>query len=275
MGQELAGKVAVVTGVGAHAGLGNSMARVFAAAGAKVVGADLREDRGPEVERAIREEGGEFDYVHADLRKVEDCERVIQKAIDLHGRVDVLVNNAMVNPDPFGPSHEMSEDVWDNCVDTIMKGTMFCSRFALRHMLAQESGVIINISSAAAIGAFPRNRAYGAAKAAVLHLSAGMAEEYRDRGIRVHGIIMGAVASDEYQSQWSRSPRTAAMPPAEREEFLKFIAARATHPDEIARQILAIAATESRWRSGDAIEIPGSKTMLAPTAAVIIRATPG
>lgn len=274
-GRTLEGRVAVIAGVGAMQGLGNSLARVFAARGAKVVGVDVRADRGPEVERAIRDEGGDFHYVQADLRAVSDCERAIQNALDLHGRIDILVNNAMVNPDPFRASHDYDEELWDNCVDTMMKGTFFCCRYALPVMLAQGSGTIINVSSAAALGAFPRNRAYGAAKSGILHLSAGLAEEYRDRGIRVHGIIMGGVSSDEYRRQWSMSPRAAAMPEAERAEFLARHAANGTHPDELAEELARIVADERRWRSGDAIKMPGSTAMIAPAAAVVTRATPG
>ena len=272
---ELDGRVTVITGVGAAQGLGNSMARIFASKGAKVVGVDLRGDRGPEIERTIRERGGDFTFVHGDLRSVADCQRLIEKALDRHGRIDVLINNAMTNPDPFGTSHELTEEVWDNCMDTMLKGAFFCCRYALPAMLAQKSGVILNMSSAAAVGAFPRNRAYGAAKAGVLHMSAGMAEEYRDSGIRVHGIIMGAVDSDEYRAQWARSPRTAAMPADEREGFLAKIAARATHPDELAQEIARIVSDGAKWVSGDAIRMPGSIPVLAPVAVLITRATPG
>jgi NAD(P)-dependent dehydrogenase (short-subunit alcohol dehydrogenase family) len=272
---DLSGRVTVVTGAGAKQGLGNSLARVFAGDGAKVVGVDLRDDRGPDIERQIRDAGGDFTYVRGDLRMVSDCERVIQKAIDLHGRIDILVNNAMTNPDPFGPSHDISEELWDNCLDTMLKGTFFCCRYALKAMLAQQSGLILNISSLAAIGAFPRNRAYGAAKAGVLHLSAGLAEEYRSQGIRVHGIIMGAVDSDEFRSQWTKSPRAAAMPAEQRGAFMASMAARTAHPDDVAREISRIAADDTRWHSGDAIQVPGSTAMIAPVGTVMLRATPG
>lgn len=271
----LDGQVAVITGVGASSGLGNSLAKTFAGEGAKVVGIDYRSDNRDSIERSIKEIGGEFTFIEGDLRNVVDCERLVRETVDTFGRIDVLISNAMTNPDPFGASHDVTEEAWDACLDTMLKGTFFCCKFALREMLKVRRGTILNIGSQAAIGAFPRNRAYGAAKAGVLHLSAGMAEEYRADGIRVHGIIMGAVNSDEFRQQWARSPRARAMVESERDAFMAAFAKRTGHPDDIAAELCRIVIDGARWVSGDAIQVPGSIGMLAPVATVMVRPTPG
>src|SRR5207237_617613 len=141
--------------------------------------------------------GGDFTFVQGDVRRVSDCRRLIEATLERHGRIDVLINKApTIGEDPFAPSHEVTEEDWDTCIDTMLKGSFFCRRFAVPPMIEQGGGVILNIASVVGLGVWTVYRAYGAAKAGVIHFSAGMAEEYRDRGVRVHAIIMSGVRSD-------------------------------------------------------------------------------
>src|SRR5438034_1719602 len=124
MAMALEGKVVVVTGATAAQGLGSSVARIFAAQGARVVGNGRRKERGVEVEREIRAAGGDFTFVQGDVQRVDDCRRLIETALDRHGRIDVLINNApTIGEHPFAPSHETTEEDWDASIDTMLKGT--------------------------------------------------------------------------------------------------------------------------------------------------------
>jgi 3-oxoacyl-[acyl-carrier protein] reductase len=251
------GKVVVVTGITAVEGLGHSTARVFAREGARVVGNGRRLERGLEVEREIRGEGGDFTFVQGDVRSVPDCRRLIETAVERHGRIDVLINNApTIGEHPFAPSHEVSEEDWDTCIDTMLKGSFFCSRYALPHMLQRGSGVILNIASVVGLGIWTVYRAYGAAKAGVIHFSAGMAEEYKDSGVRIHAIIMSGVRSDA--ARFSHEQQSAGMPPEEKEAFIQAMVARARDPDEVARELVLIAGDITRWPVGEAIRVPGA-----------------
>jgi NAD(P)-dependent dehydrogenase (short-subunit alcohol dehydrogenase family) len=253
----VAGKVAVVTGVTAVEGLGHSVARVFAREGARVVGNGRRLERGQDVEREIRGEGGDFTFVQGDVRRVEDCRRLIEATVERYGRVDVLINNApTIGEHPFARSHEITEADWDTCIDTMLKGSFFCSRFALPHMIAQHSGVILNIASVVGMGVWTYYRAYGAAKAGVFHFSAGMAEEYKDTGVRVHAIIMSGVRSDA--ALFSHEQQAVGLPEAERQAFIQRMVERARDPDEVARELAVIAGDISRWPLGEAIRVPGA-----------------
>lgn len=267
------GKVVVITGVGAMRGLGNSMANVFASEGAKVVGADLRAERGPAIERTIREAGGDFSFVAADMRKVADCQRLIQTALDLHGRIDALVNDAMTNPNPLARSHEVTEEDWDNCIETMLKGTFFCCRYAIPHMLAQRYGVIVNISSGSALGSFDKYRAYGAAKMGVLHVSRGLAEEYSGTGIRVHGVIPGVIASDEFIRQWGDTVPLDNPTQEQREAYVTKALERtgAVRPEAAAYEVAQIVAGDDRFVSGDTLQMPGLRPLMTPSAALVSR----
>src|SRR4051812_23595260 len=123
---DLSTSVVVVTGATAKEGLGHSIARIFAREGAKVIGNGRSRERGLDVEREIRGEGGKFTFVQGDVRKVDHCRRLIESAIERHGRIDVLINNApTIGEHPFAASHEVTEEDWDTCIDTMLKGSFF------------------------------------------------------------------------------------------------------------------------------------------------------
>jgi NAD(P)-dependent dehydrogenase (short-subunit alcohol dehydrogenase family) len=188
----LDGKVAILTG--ATSGFGRAASIALTAAGAEVVGMARREEAGRQLERdaAELESAGELLFVPGDVRSPEDCRRLVAVAADAFGRVDILVNNAgSVGSDPVAASHEVSEEDWDDVLDTNLKGAFFCCRYALEHMRRQQDGVILNVSSINAVHAVARMAAYNASKAALLHLSKTLAVEYTGYGIRVNAIVLG------------------------------------------------------------------------------------
>jgi NAD(P)-dependent dehydrogenase (short-subunit alcohol dehydrogenase family) len=196
--------VTVVTGV--TSGVGKAVAEEFARQGGVVVGLGRRQELGQELAEQIQASGGRMTFVQGDVKHVADCERLISTAIDEHGRVDVLINNAgTVGSRPIVDSHEATEQWWDDIVDTNLKGTFFCCRYALGPMKAAGRGHIINISSTSGVNPLSRMQAYNASKAAIVHLSRGLAIEYQEHGVRVNSIVLGSVADGEAGRQTRRA----------------------------------------------------------------------
>lgn len=192
----VAGLVSVVTG--GTSGLGRATVEVFARAGATVVFGARRHDLGESLAAQLRAEGHDVTFVETDVRRPDDCAALIRTAADAHGRIDVLVNNAGTEGDPpIQASHLSSEGHWDDIVDTNLKGAFFCCRSALAAMVAQQSGVILNIASINAIEGPARMAAYSAAKAGLVQLSRTLAVEYVHDGIRVNAIVIGGVATEQ------------------------------------------------------------------------------
>ncbi|MGE0387460.1 MAG: SDR family NAD(P)-dependent oxidoreductase [Gammaproteobacteria bacterium] len=185
-------KVAVITGV--SSGLGRECVKVFAAQGARVVGSARRAEAGAELEREVRAAGGQARFVACDLRRVEECDRLIDAAVDAYGRVDILINNAAArsNP-PLLAFDRVDEANWDDVLDTNLKAAFFCARAAVRDMLKRGSGMIVNIASYTAVEAVAGMAPYAISKAGLIHMTRMLAVEYMDRGIKSNVIILGGV----------------------------------------------------------------------------------
>lgn len=188
----LAGKVALVTGV--SAGLGRAVAGAFVGAGGLVVGA-ARRDCGGE----LRAELGEgFAFEVADVSRVEDCRRLVDAAVARFGRLDVLVCNAAVRPDPpLMRVEDTDVETWDRVFDTNVRGPFFLSKYAIGPMRAQGGGLIVTIASNTAAVAISEMSVYSTSKAALVHLTKSLAVEYFDVGIRANTILLGGTATGQ------------------------------------------------------------------------------
>ena len=143
MVHRLQGKVAAITGAGM--GLGQAVAMLFASEGARVVVGEIDGEKGKETVELIRAKGGEAAHVQMDVRLRQDAERLTRDAVEVFGRLDVLVNNVgvQINKDVV----DTSEDEWDFVVDTNLKSMFLCSKYAVAQMRQQGGGNIICISS--------------------------------------------------------------------------------------------------------------------------------
>ena len=186
----LAGQVALITGT--TSGLGRAMAAVFAERGALVVGVGRREELGRRLEQEVREGGGTLSFLTADVSRPAHCAAAVAHTVATFGRIDVLVNNAGVEG-PIGHFHDLTEDEWDSVVDVNLKGTAFCCRYAIPHMLEQGGGLVLNVASINAVEALAHMAPYNASKAAVVQLTRSLAVEYLERGIRANAVVLGGV----------------------------------------------------------------------------------
>ncbi|MHC5056043.1 MAG: SDR family oxidoreductase [Planctomycetota bacterium] len=185
--------VAVVTG--ASRGIGKAVAQRLAREGHDLVLAARTEGDLSEAAVAIGAGGAKALAVPTDVSKEKDVVRLFERVKGELGRCDVLVNNAGLGV--YVPVAETSVEDWEKVMGVNARGTFLCSREAFRMMAAAEppGGVIVNISSVVGIKGYARQGAYTASKHAVVGLSKVLAEEGRDKGIRVHAICPGGVAT--------------------------------------------------------------------------------
>ena len=147
-------KVAIVTG--AAMGMGVATARLFAAAGAKVLVADLNAEGGRNTVGDIESAGGAATFRQVDISDAAQVREMVAAAVEAYGRLDVAVNNAALTPDAE-VSADFDEDYWDRLMAVDLKGTALCMKYELRQLLAQgEGGSIINISSVSGFRPQPR-----------------------------------------------------------------------------------------------------------------------
>ncbi|MBF8261033.1 MAG: fabG [candidate division NC10 bacterium] len=155
------GKVSVVTG--GSRGIGRAIALMLAAEGAKVMICSRRQEAAEMVASEIRSGGGEGIAVLADMAQRSDAEALITGCVERFGRLDILVNNAAITKDAL--VLRMKDEDWDDVLDVNLKGAFFTTRAALRPMLKQQSGRIVNISSVVGTMGNPGQANYAASKA--------------------------------------------------------------------------------------------------------------
>lgn len=188
----LEGKVAIVTG--AASGLGVEFSVAMAEAGADVVGADVDKEGLEGTMERVRKIGRRAISVQCDVAKEEDVKAMIDTTIETFGRLDILFNNAGIAEEKPKLLHEFTTEEWDRILSIDLQGVFYCAREALKHMVKQKSGKIINIASiwgiagSSSIMPIP---AYNAAKGAVVNLTRELGLEYAPFGINVNCICPG------------------------------------------------------------------------------------
>lgn len=186
-------KVAIVTG--ASSGIGYATAIALAKAGAKVAIAARRTQRLEQLQDEIKKSGGECLVVSCDVTKRKDCSALIDATVKKWGRVDILINNAGIMPLSFVKSLKIDE--WEQMVDVNIKGVLFCTAAAIPHMVSQNSGHIVNLSSIAGRVVFAAGSVYCATKYAVRAFSEGLRQELSTKhNIKVTTIEPGIVATE-------------------------------------------------------------------------------
>lgn len=190
MTQNIKDKVVVITG--ASSGLGEAAARRLARDGARLVLGARRLDRLQALAKQLSLVEGAA--IQTDVAHVDQVRHLVDSAVQMHGRVDVIVNNAGLMPQSLFESLKVEE--WDRMIDVNIKGVLYGIAAVLPHMKAQKGGHIINVSSVAGHKVVPGGAVYSATKYAVRALSEGLRQEVKPYNIRTTVISPGAVATE-------------------------------------------------------------------------------
>lgn len=191
----LEGKKALVTG--SRRGIGASIAINLAAAGADVGINDLeRDDEAERTMSAIARLDRNFSWHQADIGDTPQREQMFDEFLQAHGRIDILVNNALTNPGPDQPFLKVEEKFWDKLVGHALKGYVFCSQRAAKEMVEQGGGGrIVSISSVHSYRAWPHDAVYGIVKAGLNRMALSLAVDLADHHINVNCIAPGYIDS--------------------------------------------------------------------------------
>lgn len=245
----LTDRVAVITGAGR--GIGRAIALRLAAAGAKVVAADVLEDALAETVRLCTEAGSPkaASFV-LDVTDEQAVEKVIDQVNDDFGSVDILVNNAGITRDDL--LMRMESSAWDVVLNVNLKGTFLMTKLVARYMMRQRRGRIVNIASVSGIAGNAGQANYSASKAGVIGLTKTSARELAARGITVNAVAPGFIQTD----------MTAVLPDAVKEKALLNIPLkRMGRPEDIAEAVAFLASEEAAYITGQVLAVDGGMVM--------------
>lgn len=249
MTSRLQGKIAFVTGAGS--GIGAATAKRFAEEGATVVLCGRRAEPLREVAASIVAAGGKAECVQADVSDEQGFVSAIEGAAQRHGRLDILVNNAMAYT--WGGIDSTSTADWHANFSTTVDGTFWGTRTAMRLMKDQGGGAIVNIASICGLFGTPWMAGYSAAKAAVINFSRAAASEGASSKIRCNVVVPGVV----------NTPATAGMlaDDTARNNTEKLIPLRRVgQPQELANAILFLASDEASYITGACLPVDGGRS---------------
>ena len=241
MAGRLEGKVCVITGTAS--GIGAESARLFAAEGAKVVGIDLS----TEAEGALT--------IEADVSDEGQVVEAFRRVAEEMGRIDVLMNNAGINPTDDGSVLETSLEAWQRVQDVNLRSVFLCCKHGIPHLLESGGGSVINVASfVATMGAAVSQISYTASKGAVLSLSRELGVEFADRGVRVNALCPGPVNTPLLKELFAKDPERAA------KRLVHIPMGRFGEPDEIAKAALFLASDDSSFVTASTFVVDGGLT---------------
>jgi NAD(P)-dependent dehydrogenase (short-subunit alcohol dehydrogenase family) len=250
---KLQDKVALITG--GNSGIGRATAILFAKEGARVVIAARNEARGNETMESIAKSGGQAIFVACDVRKAEDCQKAVERAIEDFGQLNVLVNNA-------GTIYRVTvvdttEEEWDDTMDTNVKGAYLMSKYAIPWMVKNGSGVIINTASYYGLVGGKEAAAYCASKGAMVLLTKAMALDHAAQNIRVNCICPGSVDTPMLKQEMEELGGVEKLRPLFE---AKHPLGRICSSEEVARAALFLASDDSAFVTGSSLVIDGGIT---------------
>ena len=245
----LQGKVAVVTG--GCSGIGLATVRRFVEEGAKVVIGDIDDERGHVL---VGQLGGTdlVTYVGVDVTSKEQVDALFATARETYGSVDIAFNNAGISPPEDDSILDTDLDVWRRVQEVNLTSVYLCCQAALRCMLEQRSGSIINTASFVAVmGAATSQISYSASKGGVLSMSRELGVQFARQGIRVNALCPGPVNTPLLQELFAKDPERAAR------RLVHVPMGRFAEPEEVANAVLFLASDESSFITANTFLVDG------------------
>src|SRR6266545_4578494 len=222
---------------GGTSGIGRSVANKLAALGIHVIAVGRNAERGQKTVAEIRAAGGKADFISSDLQDASSAREVARRAVELgNGHVDILINNAGIFP--FGPTHEMTEELFESVYSLNVKVPYFLVAELAPLLAKRGKGAIVNVSTMVADYGAPGMSLYGSSKAAINLLTKAWAAEYGPSGVRVNAVAPG--------------PTRTALMEAVPEEMVNQLAAlapagRVARPEELAAAIVFLASDDASF----------------------------
>ena len=249
----LDGKVAIVTG--AADGIGEASARLFVQEGARVLIADIDDEKGRTVAREL---GRNALYLHSDVTREADIKAAIDLAVRDFGRIDCMYNNAG-GAGMFAPIQDIPVDAFDQTIALLLRAAFIGIKYAAPIMKAQGSGSIINMASVAGLRTGDSDHSYAAAKAGIIQLTRTAAMELGESNIRVNCISPGFVITGAFQKAAGMTREAYARRiPRVKEHFATFQPIRrACLPEDIAMAALWLASDDSGFVNGANLVVDG------------------
>ena len=234
---------------GGTSGIGRSAANKLAALGIHVIVVGRNTERGQKTVAEIRAAGGKTDFISSDLKDASSAREVARRAIELGG-VDILINNAGIYP--FGPTHEMTEEMFEHVYALNVKAPYFLVAELAPLMAKKGKGAIVNLSTMVADYGAPGMSLYGSSKAAINLLTKVWAAEYGPSGVRVNAVSPGPTRTEGTDAMGKGLEKLAAEAPA----------GRPATPDEIAEAIVFLATDRASFIHGAKLAVDGGRSAI-------------
>ncbi len=247
-------KIVIVSG-GAH-GIGEAAVLAFAREGYRVALADLDGGAGERVRHHSRPLAGDVMFIRADISRAEDAQDVVRKTVTAFGGVDVVFNNAGIQPpESYQTAENLDEAVWDRVMDVNVKGCFLLCKYAIPELRNRGGGVIINNASVQGLQSQKLVPAYAASKGAVLSLTRSLALDYAGENIRVVAVCPGSVDTPMLRATAARA--SADQEGTLREWGLNHPLGRIARPEEIAEVVLFLASDKASFITGEYVCVDG------------------
>ena len=249
MDTDFNGKVALITGC--SSGIGKDASLAFAKNGAKLMLAARRVTEGEALADSIRDNGGEAFFIQTDVSRASDVETLVGECMSKYGRLDYAFNNAGIEGSPYVSTSDYTEEVWDQVINTNLKGVGLCMKYEIPEMLKQGKGSIVNMSSVAGLTGGPLGCAYHVSKHGVIGLTKASAIEYAKMGIRVNAVCPAVIQTDMADRAFFWNDKVAEM------TIALHPIGRVGTPEEVSGAVIWLCSDSASFVTGHALPVDG------------------